>query len=532
MIDLNQDNNQKREPLGYLWATWVSRALCLFFVSLVMLVGGYIGGVALHDPDTCFLLAMGRWIADHHSLPLHDPFSYTAPVLGSTLVVYQWLSELIMYQVYKFTELNGILILVSVMISIAFIMLPLRILMRSTIPLVLALFLVSLGTMAASLHFLARPEIFSYFCLALWIERICGWLEKESPVFRELMFFTITTIIWCNLHSGFVLGILLLMLIGLTSILTRNKKNDASLTRRGRTCLLMAGVSMFASLINPWGIELWSYLPKLFFLAANKYIVELQPFTGSDLSHPEFYPYILLNVISLLLIWKCWRSGFNFSQTAGLVLMIAAITLGIMAHRLIPFAILLTFGALRLLFWQEILSPAKKLDGNSWMKLTDDHLKKIIQPASLLWNSMLIMPAVFGALLVMTVVVQPRLPQSSAAFQPPTAAIQFLKHHLPKGRVFNDPEFGDLMQYYLYPLARVFIDTRFDMYGTTFIEDYLKTDRCLSGWHQVLKQRDIDWIFIPPTDPVAIALASDPGWLTVYADRQAVIMIKQLDPKK
>ncbi len=508
-------------------AVWAARFLVMLFLGFVLITGGYVAGVALHDPDTCFLLAVGRWIMEHQSFPLQDPFSYTAPLFAVHPISYQWLSEIVMFQIYKFMGLQGILILVVAIISVAFILLPLRILSQSPLPLMLVLFLVTLGTMAASLHFFARPEIFSYLFLALWLERLCRWLEKDRRIFPNLLFFVTTTILWCNLHSGFVLGIMLLLLVGLTGSLVRGNINSKE-NQKGQACLLIAATCVLSSLINPWGIGLWSYLPHLFFSPINKHIIELRSLSNADLSHLELYPAIALCLICVFLtVWRSRKTGLRFLGSAGVVLMVVGMVLGITAYRLIPFAVLLIFGAWRLLLWEEKALISKELERKTIIDLVEDHLKKIIHPNNLLWASLLITLAIIGEMLITFDVVRPQLPQSSAAFQPPVAAIQYLKQHMPVGRVFNNPQFGDLMLFYLYPAVKVFIDTRFDMYGPVLVEDYFRINNCQPDWRALLDSWDIRWVFVPLHTPVAMILSSDRRWQIVYADQQAIVLIKR-----
>lgn len=54
-----------------------ARPVLLLFLFSVFALGVVIAGTGLHDPDTCWLLALGRYIVRHHALPDTDPFSFT-----------------------------------------------------------------------------------------------------------------------------------------------------------------------------------------------------------------------------------------------------------------------------------------------------------------------------------------------------------------------------------------------------------------------------------------------------------------------
>ncbi len=74
-----------------------------------LLYGFAVGAFVLHEPDTCFLLSLGRWICEHQLLPANDPFSYTFAMYPQPLglVAYQWLTEVIFFTIYK---LSGTLV--------------------------------------------------------------------------------------------------------------------------------------------------------------------------------------------------------------------------------------------------------------------------------------------------------------------------------------------------------------------------------------------------------------------------------------
>src|SRR5262245_23355744 len=123
------------------------------------LLGAYVAGGALHDPDTCWLLALGRWILTHGRLPETDPFSYTYALVwdGQPVVVYQWLSEVVFALVYQAASGPGLLAFCAVMVSTAFYALPLRILHRAGAGIGAAVGLTLLMVLTSSFHYLARP---------------------------------------------------------------------------------------------------------------------------------------------------------------------------------------------------------------------------------------------------------------------------------------------------------------------------------------------------------------------------------------
>jgi hypothetical protein len=109
----------------------------------------------------------------------------------------------------------------------------------------------------------------------------------------------------------------------------------------------------------------------------------------------------------------------------------------------------------------------------------------------------------------------------------PTAPISALQHvpaALAAQPVFNDYGFGG---YLIWRGVRPFIDGRSDMYGDAFTQAYFKAERpdpaalevLLRGWK-------ISWTLLAPDDPVVSVMDAKPGWRRLYADRFAVVHVR------
>lgn len=125
----------------------------------------------------------------------------------------------------------------------------------------------------------------------------------------------------------------------------------------------------------------------------------------------------------------------------------------------------------------------------------------------------------------------PVLPQSGKAFHSPMKAVNFLGAHRPPGNVFNEPQFGDVMIWYMNPLLPVFIDTRFDMYGAGLLADYNRIHECLHGWQSTLDSYGINTVFVSPDCKLAARLSADPAWTTDFTDSSAVVLSRAAHAK-
>ncbi len=513
-----------------------ARAGAATLLILPALLGGYVAGGALHDPDTCWLLKLGSWILEHGRLPQTDPFSFTYALVwnGQPVVLYQWLSELIFSLAYKALALPGLLALCAIMLVLAFYAMPLRILCREGVGVASAAGLTLLMVLAASFHFLARPEIFSYLLTAIWIDRLAALdhLPGRARInWPAVVTFFFLMVIWCNLHTGFVAGLVLLVIYALSSVVAFAAA-PAGTAKVNATALTALGASLAATLINPWGIGLWTYLPRLFFPAFNQHVVELKPVTISDLGDPIFWPYlVLLCVAAIVAAPIIGVSSRRDAQIFGIAALLIAVS-GLGCRRLVPFAALYVLAGLASIYRSKIntddVIPSGRVPGQqglySFVGNCQREVERIVAPGTARWTVGAGVMAVLGSVLMSLLIIPPQLPQGSNVFRPPLGAIEYLAKGPPPGRVLNDAQFGDVMIWHLTPCPPVFMDTRFDMYGDRLVEDYRSMTNCADNWQQLLDSYQISWVFLKPDSRLAKTLKSEPRWSVVHEDEHSIIM--------
>ena len=99
---------------------------------------------------------------------------------------------------------------------------------------------------AASLHFHARPHIFTMLFLAISL-----WMldhDRAAPS-RWIWILPLLTVVWVNLHGGFLLFVVLLALLALGSVV-EGKRDFA------RRYALLFALCSAASIVDPYGIRL------------------------------------------------------------------------------------------------------------------------------------------------------------------------------------------------------------------------------------------------------------------------------------
>lgn len=509
--------------------SWISvRLLVAGLLLFAFVLGCLVGGVGLHDPDTCWLLALGRYIFEQHVLPTTDPFSYTfALEPGKPFVMYQWLSELLFFSFYKLAGLAGLLLFTALILGQSFLVFPLRLAARN-MPTSVTILLTMIGTCAACFHFLVRPEVFSYFCIGLLLtlmHRMYSEDHSQKDAWKLVGAFSLLMCLWANLHSAFVLGLILQSLAIICGALefAKNKQRLASL----KTATLSLLFSSLATLLNPKGLELWNYLPGLFFAKFNPRISELRPVRLTDLKEFTFYPFVLLSAFCLIIVlralWRAYKDKVPLNYFSALIVPISVIV-GFSCRRLIPFSVLvmivqssLLWGHARLIADSSTLSFGQKVE---------EGLARMFNPSTWVWPLTVAGLTSIGAYFTFAKVVSPTIPQSSVAFTPPMKALDYLRNHMPTGRVLNDAQYGDMIIWYV-PSTKIFIDTRYDMHGENLVSDYVGMISGATNWRQLLDKHEIGWIFVPTKTEIAKLLDHDPEWIKVFADQGAVIVVRR-----
>ena len=208
--------NRLQLPRFLAWMCWAIWLLVLFFPILPA-------------ADTWWHLASGRWLTENGWLPApQDPFTFGSGI--DAWLNHQWLCQIFFYGVYVLAGLDGLYILRSVLLILAFAVLPLALCRHKGGNCFFAALgiLVLVGLAQGEAFFDARCYIFTYLLLSaeLYIlnrysdayfgrPRLCSpflsaLIHRRYLYFRPLgplLLLPVLTALGSNLHGGF--GILL-----------------------------------------------------------------------------------------------------------------------------------------------------------------------------------------------------------------------------------------------------------------------------------------------------------------------------------
>jgi hypothetical protein len=506
----------------------------LLLYLLALRTGAAFVYFGLVSPDTCWLLKLGSMIAHSGAIPKSDPFSFTIPLYASMgeqqpYVVYQWLSEVAFFYGYSLSpDFTRLLVGAAVLIAVAYLVMPLRACVKLNAPPIWSFLTVAAASTAANVRSFIRPEIFSCFFISLWFWlllplRARATAEQEDGVgngvdWKIVCALAIVMIFWCNMHSGFVSGIIVLIIYAVSSW-GEDRYKRSTLSGRTKTLWCSLVASLIASLINPYGVGLWLYLPHLFFTPINEGVRELHPISGTELFEALRLPLFCLAVLCYgAIAWTIFRernesadflrSPLRFSN---LFMVLVATILCFTKRRLVSLcSIIMLFETVH------FISNKKKETG--WPPL---FWQKGI--SILVVELMIVGLAPKGVYDLANRLIAVSIPPSTADFAPPLKGMFFFNKNYDGGRIFSSMPIADMLDLYHSPKNSIFMDSRLDAYNLKIFADFNTIYGAERNWKELLDRYEVKWVFVGPNVEVGKRLAKEPGWKLRYKDTASLI---------
>jgi hypothetical protein len=477
-------------------STWaLSWPLALGLVLFICLTN--VGGLPLlADPDSHWHIAVGNWILANRAVPEVDTFSFT--FTGEPWIAKEWLSQLLLAIAYNGAGWTGVMALSAAAVAVSFALL-LRLLLRDLKPLPAMLFALAAAVMMAP-HFLARPHLFAFPVMLLWVAGLVRAVEERRAPEPLLL---LAMLLWANLHGGFTLGLMLAAGFALEAVVgARNGAERKVLLVDWLKFGLAAGL---AACITPYGPESILVTLRIFGLGDALGMI-------AEWKSPNFQDQPMQELILLVALYLALSRGLK------LPVMRLLIVIGL-AHLYLRYArnaeLLATLAPLA-------IAP---LLARQWPSLRSDphasgRLNALARPAGPGAVAIgLAMATIFAAGMVRFADVKP------PAATMPSAALAFARDAQLTGRVLNHYNYGG---YLIRAGIPTFIDGRGELYGGDFIKRYseavnLRGEEPLEA---LLDRYAIDWTFLVKDTPANKVLAKLPGWRQAYSDEQATIFVR------
>jgi hypothetical protein len=460
------------------------------------------------DPDVWWHLRTGQLIVQTHAVFHTDPYSFTR--LGQSWVDHEWLSQVLIFGLYRLAGWGGLIAGFGAVIAAAFLVVFLRCPGRPYVAGVMTL----LGAFASAPSWGVRPQM-----LTLLLASVLLMILERSYERPTLLWWTpALMLLWVNLHAGYALGIALMALFLVGDALDAacgfsdvHSKDTPSPRARLRTLVLAMVACAAVVPLNPYGVAMYAYpLETLRSRAMQNYI-------GEWLS-PDFHQHTYLPTLAMVLATIILPALSPRRLRPREVLLLSVTTYAALRSvRHIPIYALVAVPILGAMV-QTCLRERGVAKWFEWKPSPVTTAKASI-------NALLLAGFLIFMVARVHYVSQRQATTETQKF--PASAVSFIAAQGPLAPILNHYNWGGYFIWKLYPQYQVYIDGRADLYGDAFMDD-LATTYYLRGdsWQRQFEEWGIRTVVLPPDAPLVTALAARRDWKTIYADSQAVVLTK------
>jgi hypothetical protein len=471
----------------------------------------------LGDGDTGWHVRTGEWILDHGRVPYADIFSFTKP--GQPWFAWEWLWDVIFAWLFRHGGMAMVVLASMFVICLTFALLYRLVNLTCGNPIV-AIGLTMLAASASTIHWLARPHLFTLLFIVIFLSILARVREGRTNL---LWLLPPITILWTNLHGGFPAGILILGAYGggelVRALVTADREERIKAARAALPYIATAFGCLAASLVNPYTYHLhthiWEYLhdPN-----QMKNISEFQSTNFQDAQSPYFEAMLGLGLAAA--IW------YGLQKRFGEVLLLAGWGhIALLQVRNVPIYAICAAPVIApaLLAWVRALAAAPIA---GWLKWAADLVETAaddMKPFEKVGRAHVVCAVALGV-----IGVGMNSPAAGKLLKPeydpkayPSQALAMLG---PSQRVFTHDEWGDYLIYQLSGKGtKVYVDGRSDFYGGKFYKEYCDIMNVKYDWERTLAGYGVDTILLSPDAPLASTIKESRHWRVVFDDGNAIV---------
>src|SRR5438552_8440407 len=488
----------------------------LLFVAIFSLAA-----VLALEPDLWWHLANGRLILTTASIPHVDVYSFSAA--GQPWVMHEWLADLGMYGLYQLGGLPLLVAIAALAVTGAALCLY-HLLRRTGLHPSAAVGLTLVGALAGSTAWGARPQLLNLLFTGVLLVGLARYRDRHLRAWMLPPFIWL----WANLHSGFLVGVIISLLFvageGLDAWLHRAAPMPL---RRIRALGLAVAAATALALVNPFGIQ--TVLFPLGTLTSPLIQNNIQEWASPDFHSTAG---LVLEVFLFLLLAGLATRRVT-ARTSEWLLAFALLYLGLGCQRNVPLFIL---GAAPLAgrCAQALLGLAGGLAPVAQRSMIAAAFRwSPARPAgpgvALGAINLALLLAVGAGMLGYRALpnLQPANQAAAITAVLPVESTSVLERIGRPLRIFNYYDYGGYLVWRLYPGGgRVFIDGRVEVYGSRIFSEYLQVSYLAEGWPAVIARANPDAIVVPSAHPLVGLLQRDPGWRLMTRDGVATVFTR------
>lgn len=434
-----------------------------------------------------------------------DPFSFT--MAGQPWINHSWGAQLVLYGAWTLAGSVGLALYTAALATAGMYV----IYRMSSGSVYLRAFALVLGAATAAVFWSPRPQMFSFLLSAVALYLLRDYVRHGRD---RLWWIVPLMVLWVNLHAGFSIGFILLggYVTGeaLTGLFVRDAR--AFHWGRARRLLIVTAVSVPALMLNPYGPQIYGVPFQTVSIGAlQEYI---QEWNSPNFHERHTWPFIAL----LLALLGAVGAGSRRLTWADFGLLSVTIFMSLTAGRNIAL-----FAVVATPVLTDHLDAA--LTERGWALRTVQRTT----PRMARLNLALVALVALGALLKIVLVLDAQAVRAAQAQFMPLEAVAYLETARPDGPVFNSYNWGGYL-IFAAPQYPVFVDGRTDLYGDTFLTEYLAAATGAPAWREILDAYNVRLVIMEAASGLARALRAEPSWTLAYEDSLAVVFTREAQP--
>lgn len=494
----------------------IVRYLTLFSFFLFFLITFL--KIDVHSSDFWWHLATGKYIAETKTLPQDDPFSYTAHDAPSErkpiILKGYWLAQVLFYKIFVLWDLEGTIILRSLLLImfLFFIFLTIK---KQNVSDLIALILTAGVFLVARTFAEERPQLFTFLVFSMVF-----YLLEEFRINRskKVYLIPILVMILANMHAGYIVCIMLITLY-LAGEIGRHFFDRACNDSIFKGILMIWVLTIFSSMLNSNGAAMLTYMFSFQGSKAMQGIIEFMPtfYLYKNKMIPLDYSYIAFLFFSLL--------SLKYVRKIGLTHMLLLIVFTYMSVSSLRYMI----------FYMCVSAP---ILARIIINLRDERVFGKVVAFLKRGEAFLCMTAcIIGIFLVFNAI--PSFAtygyKAETRYSVPEGAANFLSNQDIKGNMFNEYGFGGYLIWRLYPDKKVFIDGRL-LEPDVFMEyqNVINANKNKpQTWDEIINKYNISYVVLPPLFNhgriygLVEQLFISKDWVLIYSDHLSLIFLRK-----
>jgi hypothetical protein len=471
------------------------------FVWLFAAGNGWSGLLA--DGDTGWHIRNGENILRRGCVPHADWFSFGAQ--HHAWFAWEWLADVVFAVLHGGAGLKGVVFFSGVLIAATQYVVFRHALWRGANPLI-AISAALAGANAASVHYLARPHVFTMFFFAA-----SAWLLDRDRAGRTGLIWMLpgAVAIWTNLHGGFLAVFTLLGARVLECAIVRSQRMNLH-----RMCALAAACAG-STILNPYGWRLYQHLWS--YLGSSWIRDSVEEFQSPRFRSESMLWFELLLVAGIAMVPGLIRR--SRIADAALILIWAHAALTSVRHVPLYVIVSLPVIASELQRWLSLATVKRKSPlailgelGSEW----SGNARKLTRaPAAVLIGIFVFLPP-------------SAWPNDFPERIFPVRLVSRNQTLLTSGaqpvRIFSTDQWSDYLIWRFHPAAETYFDGRSDFFADWRGESYRALMEARPGSMDILDREHVRFVLLPVRWPLATLMRANPAWRVRDEDASAVLL--------